>query len=213
LAIGILTAGTYTFTCQYNGAQNFGLSTCAPVTATVITPPDFSLTANPPSITIETQHHKTMQLSLTAIGSFSGPVYLSCQVPLPPYLTCELPLSETLSVGQTKTFNFTMDTDELLNFLANSSPASPSPWTLVPRRMALLLPLALAGFVRRRRMLRGLLLLAVLAVGATGLTACGSKWPRHTTPGTYTIPVVGTGTAPNGTVITHTQNITLTVTP
>jgi len=66
-------------------------------------------------------------------------------------------------------------------------------------------------------LLRGLLLLGVLAVGATGLTACGDKWPAHTPPGTYTIPVVGTGTFLRGpgirNTITHTLNITLTVTP
>jgi predicted small lipoprotein YifL len=57
------------------------------------------------------------------------------------------------------------------------------------------------------------MLLAVLGVGATALTACGDKWPAHTPPGVYTIPVVGTGTTASGTAISHTLNITLTVTP
>jgi sugar lactone lactonase YvrE len=177
--------------------------------------PDFSLTANPPTITIETQHHGTMQLTLTSIGMFAGPVVLGCQGPLPPYVTCELPSSETLTSGSIVNFNFTMDTDAVLNFLAKSSPAEKSPWSKAPARMVLglLLPLMLAGFARRRRFVRGLLLIAALAVGATGLTACGNKWPAHTPPGTYTIPVVGTGTASTGQVITHTLNITLTVTP
>jgi predicted small lipoprotein YifL len=176
---------------------------------------DFSLTANPASITIETQHHGTMQLTLTSIGSFAGPVYLGCQGPLPPYVTCELPASETLAAGQTLNFNFTMDTDAVLNFLAESSPAAKTPWGSAPGRMALalLLPLGLAGLARRRQLLRRLLLLAVLVVGATGLTACGDKWPAHTPPGTYTIPVVATGTTSYGNALSHTLNITLTVTP
>ena len=78
---------------------------------------------------------------------------------------------------------------------------------------ALLLPLSLAGFARRRKILHRVMLLAMLVAGATGLTACGDKWPAHTPPGTYTIPVVGTGTTASGTVISHTLNITLTVTP
>jgi sugar lactone lactonase YvrE len=215
LSIGNLAAGTYTFTCMYNGVQDYATSLCAPVTVTVIPPPDFSLMANPPSITIETQHHSTMQLTLTAIGSFVGRVQLGCQGPLPPYVTCELPPGETLTVGQTLSFPFTMDTDAVLNFLAQSTPAATPRQTGLFSRiaLALLLPLALTSLLGRRRLLRGLLLLMLLAVGATGLTACGNKWPAHTPPGTYTIPVVGTGTAPNGTVITHTLNITLTVTP
>jgi hypothetical protein len=176
---------------------------------------DFSLTANPATITIETQHHGTMQLSLTSIGSFAGPVQLACQGPLPPYVTCELPASETLASGQTLNFNFTMDTDAVLDFLADGTPAAKPQQSHGLGRMllALLLPLALGGFARRRKTVRRLLLLAVLALGATGLTACGDKWPAHTPPGTYTIPVVGTGTTASGTVITHTLNIMLTVTP
>lgn len=174
---------------------------------------DFSLTANPASITIETQHHGTMQLTLTSIGSFAGPVQLACQGPLPPYLTCELPASETLASGQTLNFNFTMDTDAVLDFLAEGTPAAKPQQGHALVRMALLLPLALTGFARRRKTLRRLLLLAVLALGATGLTACGDKWPAHTPPGTYTIPVVAAGTNSRGTAISHTLNITLTVTP
>jgi len=212
--IGSLPVGNYSFTCTYNGATDYATSNCQTISDTVVPLPDFSLTATPPSITIETEHHKTMQLTLTGIGLFSGPVYLGCQGPLPPYLTCELPQSETLAVGQTLNFNFTMDTDAVLDFLAKNPPAEKTPWTNAPGKMtlALLLPLALAGFARRRKTLRRLLLLAVLVIGATGLTACGDKWPGHTPPGTYTIPVVGTGTY-NGTTITHTLNITLTVTP
>jgi hypothetical protein len=133
-------------------------------------------------------------------------------------VTCELPGSETLALGQTVNFNFTMDTDAVLNFLAQSSPSAGTPQKSAMSRMvlALLLPLALAGFARRRKALRWAMLLVVLAVGATGLTACGDKWPAHTPPGVYTIPVVGTSTVLGpGSVgtITHTLNITLTVTP
>jgi hypothetical protein len=213
--IGSLPAGNYTFSCTYNGTTDYATSNCATIAETVVPMPDFSLTANPPSITIETQHHGTMPLTLTGIGLFAGSVHLGCQGPLPPYLTCELPASETLSVGQTLNFNFTMDTDAVLDFLATNSPAEKTPWTNMPGRMALalLLPLALAGFARRREAVRRMLLLAVLVMGATALTACGDKWPGHTPPGIYTIPVVGTGTTANGTVISHTLNITLTVTP
>jgi len=153
-----------------------------------------------------------MQLTLTSIGSFAGPVQLSCQGPLPPYVTCELPASETLTAGQTLNFNFTMDTDQILNFLAKETPARDA---FVAKRflLALTLPLALTGFVRRRKALHRVVLPLVLVVGATGLTACSSKWPQHTPPGIYTIPVVGTGTTASGTVIAHTLNITLTVTP
>ena len=215
MQIGALPLGTVTLSCTFLGNAVFAANSCAPVTLTVEPPPDFSLTANPASITIETQHHSTMQLTLTPVGLFAGPVQLGCQGPLPPYVTCELPASETLSVGQTLNFNFTMDTDAVLNFLAeNSRTAEPPPAHGLGRMVfALLLPLSLAGFARRRKILHRVMLLAMLVAGATGLTACGDKWPAHTPPGTYTIPVVGTGTTASGTVISHTLNITLTVTP
>ena len=195
------------------GAVSFTTSASLGLSVT-ITPQDFSLTANPPAITIETQHHATMQLTLTSTGGWTGPITLTCGT-VPAWVTCELPTSAvTLGADATLPVNFTIDTDQLLGFLASAAPPS-RPWEVGRIALATLLPLTLLGFARRRKALRSLLMLASLAIFISGLTACGSNaYPQHATPGVYNIPVTATGTAVGATTpTTHTLNITLTVTP
>ncbi|HZL28489.1 MAG TPA: Ig-like domain repeat protein [Acidobacteriaceae bacterium] len=199
--------GTSGGAVSFTASQSSGLSL-------TITPQDFSLTANPPAITIETQHHATMQLTLTSTGGWTGPITLTCGT-VPAWVTCELPASAvTLGADATLPVNFTIDTDQLLGFLASATPPS-RPWDFSRIALATLLPLTLLGFTRRRKTLRSLLVLASLAVSMSGLTACGGNfYPQHAAPGVYNIPVTGTGTAVGATAPnTHTLNITLTVTP
>jgi len=195
------------------GAVSFTTSSAPAFFLTVI-PQDFSLTANPPSITIQTQHHATMQLTLTSTGGWTGPITLTCGS-VPAWVTCELPASAvTLGADATLPVNFTIDTDQLLGFLA-SAESSSRPWQFSRITLAALLPLTLLGFARRRKALRSLLMLVSLGVFMSGLAACGSNsYPQHTAPGVYNIPVTATGTAVGATVpTTHTLNVTLTVTP
>src|SRR6185312_4246424 len=176
-----------------NGAISFTTSQSAGVSLTV-TAPDFSLTANPPSISIQTQHHATMQLTLTSTNGWTGPITLTCGT-VPAWVTCELPATAvTLKADGTLPVNLTIDTDQLLGFLASATPTS-RPWELGRTMLATLLPLTLLGFTRRRKALRGLLMLISLAVFTGGLTGCGSnQYPQHAAPGVYTIPVTATGT-------------------
>jgi sugar lactone lactonase YvrE len=199
------------------GALSFLASQSAALSLTIL-PQDFSLTANPPSITIETQHHGTMQLTLTSIGGFTGPITLTCGTALPPWVTCEPPTSPThLAANATTPVNLTLDTDQLLGFLSYAKPQAPPSHTSTLSRIAIaiLLPLTLFGLGRRRKPLRSLLMTASLAILLNALTACGgNKYPNHTPPGVYSIPVTATGTAVgSSTPTTHTLNITLTVTP
>jgi len=56
----------------------------------------------------------------------------------------------------------------------------------------------------------------LVAIGALAcmVSGCSGKYPAHTPPGTYTIPITATGTVPNSNgPTTHTLNITLIVTP
>ncbi len=155
-----------------------------------------------------------MQLTLTSTGGWTGPITLTCGS-VPAWVTCELPASAvTLGADATLPVNFTIDTDQLLGFLASATPPS-RPWQFSRITLAALLPLTLLGFARRRKALRSLLMLASLAVFLSGLTACGANlYPQHTAPGVYNIAVTATGTAVGATVpTTHTLNITLTVTP
>jgi sugar lactone lactonase YvrE len=229
---GGFAVGTYTITTAFAGTNALQASSASLIE--VVEPPqDFALTANPPSITIKGGRHGTMTLTLTSIGLFAGQVHLGCGTPLPPYLTCELLGTETLTANGSVSFPFEMDTDQILNFYGSAAQApslssrpeaalfaaaverpAVKPGTGSFRiALAMLLPLALAGFVRRRNKLRGLLMLVFLAVVVTGLSACGDKYPQQTPVGTYTIPVIATGTTSSGQVISHTLDVTLTVTP
>ncbi len=207
LNIAGIPFGTSSGAVSFTASQSGGLSV-------TVTPRDFSLTANPASISIQTQHHATMQLTLTSTGGWTGPITLTCGT-VPAWVTCELPASAvTLGADATLPVNLTIDTDQLLGFLASATPPS-RPWELGRTALATLLPLTLLGFARRRKALRSLLMLASLAVFVSGVTGCGANlYPQHAAPGVYNIPVTATGTAVGATVpTTHTLNITLTVTP
>ena len=195
LNIAGIPFGTATGAVSFTASQSSGLSL-------TITPRDFSLTANPPAISIQTQHHSTMPLILTSTGGWTGPVTLTCSS-LPQWVTCELPASAViLGPDATLPVNLTIDTDQLLGFLASAAPAS-RPWELGRIALATLLPLTLLGFARRRKALRSVLSLVSLGIFISGLTACGAnRYPQHAAPGVYNIPVTATGTAVGATVPT-----------
>ena len=210
LVTSSLAVGTHAIGCGYSGESRFAASMCNTVLLT-ITPQDFSLTAAPPSTSIQNEHHATMQLTLTSIGSWTGPVTLQCGGLLPAWLTCKLPASPvSLAPNAMVQVDFTMDTDAVLGFKASAERSRPPVFGSVV--LALLLPLSLLG-AGRRRSVHSLLLLSVVSLLAV-LNGCGGKYPEHTAPGTYTIPVVATGTnAGNSAPTTYTLNIALTVTP
>ena len=202
-----LALGTHKILASYAGDSTHN-SVNASLTQTIIS--GFTLTANPPSITIQTQHRGSMQLTLTSNG-FAGQISLKCDPPLPAFLTCELPGAVTLGVNQTLPVTFTMDTDALLNFFADARPTTLRPGSVIA--LAMMLPIVLAGFSRRRRMLGGLLLVMSVALITAGLSGCGDKYPGHTPAGTYVIEVTAVGTAADGSMTTQTLPIMLKVTP
>ena len=216
LTTSLLSPGTHSLTAVFTpSTANFTGSTSATLTLP-IAPQDFTFTGNPAAITIQTQHHATLQLTLSSIGGFAAPITITCGA-LPQYLTCEPPAAPvTLPANGNSTVNVTLDTDVLLNFVQIQQPAS-------HRRaqegiaLASLLPLALLGLARKRRKLqkfRPFALLAILFVASFTMTACSGKQPASTPPGTYSIAITATGTtAGSAAPTTHTLNVTLTVTP
>ncbi len=221
-----LAVGVHTLTAAFApGTPDIAASTSAPVLITVFAQ-DFTLSASSPSITIQTEHHRSMTLTLTSLGSFAAPVTLACADPLPPEVTCEFPPKPVpLAANATATVPLTIDTDAILGYMsANHQPPSrqfppgSATGTLARLSLAALLPLGLLG-LGRRRLLRGsrlqkLLSIPLLAILATGLTACSGKYPAHTPPGTYIIPITATGASAGSSVaITHTLSLTLVVIP
>jgi len=205
-----LTPGSHTIQAVYGGSLDFNAAAAVTVQVTIL-PQDFTLSANPPSITIETEHHGSMQLGLTSIGGFAAPITLSCAGTIPEWVTCEFsPQQVALPAGGTNVpATLTIDTDALLNYKSDAR------GTGLGGRVVLagLLPLMLIGF-RRRRGLRGLVLMAVASVLVMAMTACSGHYPAHTTPGTYTVTVQASGqTAGASAPTVHTLDVTLVVTP
>jgi hypothetical protein len=209
------SAGQQSITAVYVPSSTAFLPSTSTLLPLPIASQDFTFTTTTPSITIQTQHHSSLQLTLTSIGGFTGPVALGCGAPLPIYLTCELPPNAiNLTANATLPITLTLDTDEVLNFLAANQP--PTRTNTANRiAFALLLPFAALPFAARRRKLRHLLSLLCIAVICSAVTACTGYYPPSTPPGTYTIPLTATGTSSafSTTPITHTLNITFTVTP
>jgi len=78
LTTSALTPGVHTISASYTPSDpSFSASGPTTISLTIL-PQDFTLTANPPSITIQTEHHGTLGLTLTSIGGFPAPITLNC---------------------------------------------------------------------------------------------------------------------------------------
>jgi hypothetical protein len=141
---------------------------------------------------------------------------------LPAYVTCRLPSPVTLTANGSIAIALYLDTDSVLGYARVDPEARPGGVSLVANLASILAPFgffAAAGLCRRkwrcRTDLRLLMLLPAALFAAVALSGCGRivfpvGIPPSTPAGTYTIPITATGAT---TAITHTANLTLTVTP
>ena len=215
-----LAPGTHILYSAFTPAAGFAPSQSAQFTL-VIQPQSFTLTLSDPTLTVQTGHHRTETATLTSIGGLTGTFTLSCGT-LPQYTSCAWGKgSVTLPANGTVSSSLTIDTDQLIGFLASNTgptPGAPAMARCMRQEWAVtsafaLFPLTLLGF-RRRRNLRSLLPILVLAALASTLTACGAnQYPYSTPPGTYTVHVTAAGPpAPGGVSPTQTVDLTLIVT-
>ena len=198
--------GTHNLTATYNGNANDLASTSAPV-ALYISPQDFTLTTDS-SITIRTEYHSNLNITLASIGSFGDTVVLSCGS-LPAYATCFFANnSPSLAANATMPTTVLIDTDAVFEFKSDSRGGRSRLRNGIA--VGLLLPLTLLT-IGRRRGLRGFarLMALLVAAGLLSLTGCSSMYPAHTAPGSYAITVTGQGVH---TGIVHTAKVTLNVT-
>ena len=188
------SVGTETISAVYSATGNFGGSTSATLTLSVINP--VTLTLSPSAVSIAPGAMGTAMVTAAPATGFAGAVGFSCSSPVG-YVTCSLnPASQSITgttpVQSTITVNVASTMSEL-------EPKDRRPAT-GQLSYALLLPLGMfpmLGFTVRGR-LRGLLLLAALCVLAgtmSGISGCGGG----------TKPPTTTQTAPSGT-----QAITIT---
>jgi hypothetical protein len=205
----------------YLGSPAYGGSTSPPVLE-VIETAGFTLALSSPSITLATYQHTTTTVTLTSLGNFADSIALAC-ANTPTYVTCIFtPSPAPLTGNGTATVSFYLDTDSMLG---GSGVNGPIHGSLAPpptsTRLALLLSpftfFALLTTRRRAKLLHRpalfLILIAITLPAALFLSACGANviTPIDSTPpGTYTIPIAATGAT---TGVSHTTNLTLTVTP
>lgn len=219
-----LAVGPHPITGTYVPTGAFAAATGTLLETITGLPADFTISLASPSLTIQTQHHLTTSVTLTSLNGFADSMALGCINP-PTYVTCRFtPATATLTANGTTTISLYIDTDSVLGYARLQS--SPRPGSPIPSPIGLALLLSpfglFAAFASRhpsnskRRSHFGLLILLLSAIPlATALTGCGTliyplTVPPSATPGTYTISIAASGAT---TGITHTTQLTLTVTP
>ena len=205
LNVSGLSTGTHLITASYGGNATYGSSISPVLTEIVVaggvgSTPQFTLTANPSSLTIQSGSHAAVQITITPMATFSDTLAFGCGG-LPVAATCTFSQVEVPVAGGTvKTISVVIDTGSPLG-------AGPSAEVLAPTAKkkaaiyAAWLPGALCLSVlvfRRRRGWRQVLLPLVLLCGicSTMLSGCGTNYTSATTPaGTYSVQIFANGTA------------------
>jgi hypothetical protein len=211
-----LTLGTHALTAAYAGNAIYPSST-SPAVSEIIETAGFTMTLSSPSVTLQTYRHTTTVVTLTSYGDFGDNIGLNCGS-LPTYVTCIFtPNPAALTGNGTTVVSFYLDTSSILGSGArNDSAPGPGGRRGLPLNLALMLsPVGLLATLAARRKRRGpvwvVLVLASLlipvAVGGCGRVVTPIP---SAAPGVYTIPITATGSSSG---ITHTAQLTLTVTP
>jgi hypothetical protein len=215
------TTGQYNVTASVQGVQS-----SATFTLTNLVKPDYSVSVNPSTLTIEAGQSATATFTITPIGGFSGTIAFSCSG-LPTGATCAFQPAQTVLDGSN-----TVVTTQLTVHTTGSngvlSQMQPGPQSHMPTGLGLatisvpigLLVLALFGTLRtQRQSFRYSLGIAIMLLGGAigmGLAGCGSTAapapspsPLATPAGQYsaTISAAVTGGS-NG----HTTSLTITIT-
>jgi hypothetical protein len=202
------SVGSHTLTAHYNAALGFVDST-SPSVILVINPKDFIL-ATDPTLTIKTEHHKDLNITLASIGGFSDTIQLTCGN-LPEYATCTFVngSAPALAPNAMVATYVHIDTDQVYDYQSKIT-SPPSGFTRPPSILALgiLLPLPLFVAARRRRLPLALTM-ALLSFAMLSTSGCSGLYPKSTPPGTYVINITGAGQI---THTTHTAQTVLTVT-
>ncbi len=219
----VLTPGPAAVGSPLNGTVSVSSTTPDPnaannsasTTTTVNQPPDFSLAANPTTITVTRGSSGTSTITLTSLGGFTGSTSFTCSG-LPSLSACSFaPASVTgAATPVTTTMTITTTAGALVPPVNPWRwPAPPAAWPMV---LALLVATTLVVFAahRNRRAWRAMLALAAIVLVAGLTVSCGGGGgggsvppPAPGTPrGTFAITVTGTSGA-----ISRTATVTLTV--
>jgi len=190
-----LAIGTHSITAQYAATGNFSGSTSSAVQIVVTGAPDFSVSANPTTLTVTGGSSGTAVFTVTPVNGYAGTLSFSCGT-LPTYASCsfaptKLTFAAPTQVAQTTTLTFaTTQTTALLR--PPFSGRGPAPISLALGLPFGLLALGLGWKGRKTGKLGRPYLMLIFAAlaGVAGLSGCASNSVAPATPaGTYTVPV------------------------
>ena len=199
----VSTVGTHVITAVYSGDPNYaGSNSTSSVSVSAVTP-GISLLANPADINVVQGDTNSVVITATSFGQYTGNLAFSC-AGLPSGATCAFsPASIAIAANSTAQTKFSV---------ATTGGKSKAGFTGI-----LWLPVMLLGgvFAWRRKQFtkRGyqLMALALLFVGVSALTGCGSGGstgtPRGVTTLTVTAAATGTGTGSGSTTATIHVNL------
>jgi large repetitive protein len=207
-----LPLGSYAVVAVYSGDAVHQASTSQPITVAV-NPVTFTLSVSPATMTLKTSQYAVAGMVLTSENGFADTIDLGC-LGLPAGITCHFSSpSVVLAANGSAIAQLTIDTNspltggsQAMNRRAGRGGAAIA---------GFLLPFAvLLGWILRRQRKRmaavfTMALLIVLSAAALLTTGCTGISTSSAAPGTYTIEVVGSGTA---TGVNVTQNVTVTIT-
>ena len=203
--------GSNSVTAVYAGNADFASSTSS---ATLVTEPDFAVTANSTTLTVTAGSTGSTGLVLTPVGGYAGAVAMSCSTLMAGVSCSFTPASYTLN-GSNTVQTGTVSIAASTTAAALHTPIDRHGSLTATAAICWLpgMPLLLLVIHERKRQRRGqqiLLLLALLLIGAS-LTACGggsgSSAPPSHQPVTGSVTITAAGST--GSV---TQTVPLTVT-
>jgi hypothetical protein len=222
LSTSSLAIGTHSITAQYGGDTNFDASTSSALSQVITAQPDYSLSANPTSQTVNPGSSAAYAITLTPSNGYDGTVTFACPsaAQLPAGVTCTLP-SPVVPAGKAVTLTLnTTGPSAMLRAPAGTNSHSSGMNLWASLGSIGVFGLMLTGDWKRRKHRRLAIVLGIFAiVMILALVGCGggASTPNTggggTPPNTYTINVTATGTAGtnNGSTQAHPLTLTLVV--
>jgi hypothetical protein len=156
-------------------------------------------------LTLKSGTYGSVNVVLTPTSSFSGNVFLFCNTTSVPYAYCIFPnLNNAVAVsGSAVTVSVTVNTSQVNQYEARNAVKRSAPGVA----LCMLLPAGFALFLARKRRMRGMgalhMMAGLMVLGAiAGLSGCASTKPNNTPVGTYTMPITGSFNSGLGSVST-----------
>ncbi len=166
--------------------------------------PNFTVSVSPGAVDLTPGSSAIVDITITPNASFLGTVTFSCSG-APSGVTCAFSPSSLTANGVNSLTTVLTITDA-----ATTSANRRGPNPFIPGGATFALALCFLGFRKRRSLILSLVLLAGI-FGLTQLTGCGSNAGNSSTGSTTSSMTVTATSAYNGTTITQTLPITITI--